>query len=161
MRSNINAIANNPYLDMVGVGSSRLSSPTTPATAEYSHSKNASSNDAFADNLQNIDNLREAIEAISIGKLKPRKIKKHKPRVAGRTLDLQKEAHRQVQWAVRQRLMRIPKKCQCCGGPKSRLEAHHNDYKKPLAVRWLCRSCHRAWHERHVPKNMPKLTAKI
>lgn len=38
----------------------------------------------------------------------------------------------------------VKKKCEVCSEDKS--EAHHDDYSKPLDVRWLCRSCHRAWH---------------
>lgn len=30
--------------------------------------------------------------------------------------------------------------CEKCGNKKS--QAHHEDYSKPLEVRWLCRSCH-------------------
>jgi transposase-like protein len=35
--------------------------------------------------------------------------------------------------------------CQSCGSSKN-IQAHHSDYSKPLAVEWLCRSCHYEWH---------------
>ena len=42
--------------------------------------------------------------------------------------------------------------CEQCGKrPKQKgrtrsVVAHHDDYNKPLAVRWLCNKCHRDWH---------------
>jgi hypothetical protein len=38
---------------------------------------------------------------------------------------------------------RLPKPDTClgCGQPK-RLEKHHHDYARPLAVVWLCKPCH-------------------
>lgn len=37
--------------------------------------------------------------------------------------------------------------CQICG-TTNRVEAHHDDYSKPLEVRWLCRAHHREFHTR-------------
>jgi hypothetical protein len=34
--------------------------------------------------------------------------------------------------------------CQVCGANNA--EAHHDDYAKPLDVRWLCRAHHAEWH---------------
>lgn len=37
----------------------------------------------------------------------------------------------------------LPQPCEKCG---SDAEKHHDDYSKPLEVRWLCRPCHLAEH---------------
>lgn len=38
----------------------------------------------------------------------------------------------------------VPGPCECgCSRP---VEAHHDDYRRPLAVRWLCRKAHRRIH---------------
>lgn len=39
------------------------------------------------------------------------------------------------------------KPCEVCGAEKA--DAHHDDYAKPLEVRWLCRSHHVQWHVKH------------
>lgn len=61
---------------------------------------------------------------------------------------------KRARWTVTNALRdgRIQKaaSCQSCGSTK-RLEAHHDDYTKPLHVRWLCRKCHFAWHQENRP----------
>ncbi len=56
------------------------------------------------------------------------------------------QARHAVANAVRDgRLLRKP--CEVCGCEKS--EAHHDDYSRPLDVRWLCRVHHRMHHGRY------------
>lgn len=42
------------------------------------------------------------------------------------------------------RVTRLP--CEVCGEPKT--EAHHDDYAKPLEVRWLCKTHHEEHHRK-------------
>lgn len=39
--------------------------------------------------------------------------------------------------------------CEVCG---ERAQAHHDDYSKPLDVRWLCPTHHAEWHKHNTPK---------
>lgn len=44
-------------------------------------------------------------------------------------------------------------KGECCEKCKStnKIEGHHDDYTKPLDVRWLCEQCHKEWHRENTP----------
>ena len=56
-------------------------------------------------------------------------------------------AHNLTNNAIRDsRLFKQP--CEVCGSFE-RVDAHHDDYAKPLNVRWLCSAHHKQWHAKH------------
>lgn len=60
-----------------------------------------------------------------------------------RSFDRYERAHWTVRNAIRDgRLVRQP--CEVCGNPRT--DAHHDDYSRPLDVRWLCRKHHGEQH---------------
>jgi ribosomal protein S27AE len=54
-----------------------------------------------------------------------------------------RRAHAAVYRAVRSGKL-VRQNCEQCGKPDS--QAHHDDYSKPLDVRWLCGECHETEH---------------
>ncbi|MCB1596019.1 MAG: hypothetical protein KDI76_14010 [Xanthomonadales bacterium] len=52
-----------------------------------------------------------------------------------------------VNYAIRsKKLFKEP--CEVCGTDKN-IHAHHDDYLKPLNVRWLCAVHHKQWHDKN------------
>ena len=67
-------------------------------------------------------------------------------------------AHNKVEKAVKRGELVRPTVCSECGGAgqdyrdgRSSIQAHHDDYNKPLDVRWLCQPCHHEWHKHNEP----------
>lgn len=55
------------------------------------------------------------------------------------------EARQQIYWAVKLGFMKKSETCEECK-MMINTNAHHDDYNKPLVVRWLCKQCHSDWH---------------
>jgi hypothetical protein len=55
------------------------------------------------------------------------------------------EAHKMVMFAVKLGFLKRSERCEECK-IQAKTEGHHEDYKKPLEVLWLCKRCHRQKH---------------
>jgi hypothetical protein len=56
-------------------------------------------------------------------------------------------SHVAVASALRRGILTKPDACEACGKAGS-LDAHHEDHRLALDVRWWCRACHVAHHVR-------------
>lgn len=64
-----------------------------------------------------------------------------------------RRAHTAVSVAIRDGKM-FKKPCEVCS-TSTDVHAHHDDYDKPLSVRWLCVPHHAEWHQKNGPgKNL-------
>lgn len=67
-------------------------------------------------------------------------------------------AQNMVEYAVRKGLIEKRTSCEACRTEylfkdgRTGVQAHHDDYNKPLEVRWLCQKCHHAWHKVNTAK---------
>lgn len=60
------------------------------------------------------------------------------------------KAQNAMRYAIKAGKLINPDKCENCGST-FRVEGHHDDYLKPLDVRWLCSLCHKRHHANHGP----------
>jgi ribosomal protein S27AE len=66
-----------------------------------------------------------------------------------------REARFAMQRATDKGLIKRGTKCEQCGN-EGIIEGHHEDYNKPLTVRWLCKKCHFDWHKSNKPIPLEK-----
>ena len=59
-------------------------------------------------------------------------------------------AHVIISNAIRSGRLVPEPSCSACNSTE-KIEGHHDDYTKPLDVRWLCESCHKEWHRHNTP----------
>lgn len=83
-------------------------------------------------------------------------IEKLKTTVPFTVLAVQMKAHKMVLDAIAKGVLK-PQPCEKCGWKKN-VDAHHDDYSKPLEVRWLCRKHHQIHHknQKHLRNREPK-----
>lgn len=73
-------------------------------------------------------------------------------------------AQNMVEYAIRQGVLVRPSRCEQCGDSgamkdgRTRIQAHHCDYNKPLEVKWLCQKCHHMWHQTNTAKRKEVVT---
>lgn len=59
--------------------------------------------------------------------------------------------------ALRYGKLHNPEICSTCGctdrfkDGRTAIQGHHDDYNRPLDVRWLCQQCHHEWHKHNEP----------
>jgi len=58
------------------------------------------------------------------------------------------EVHNWLKAEVEARRVEWPKKCEACGQTEGIIDAHHENYDKPLEFIGLCCTCHRMLHYR-------------
>lgn len=63
-----------------------------------------------------------------------------------------------VEYALRRGILKKPLACDECrvtpepfSDGRTAIQSHHDDYNKPLDVRWFCQKCHHKWHEKNNP----------
>lgn len=72
--------------------------------------------------------------------------------------DRQRSAGHTLEKAIKKGVIEPKFRCENCNAVKtfsdgrSGIQAHHDDYAKPLDVRWLCQQCHHEWHKENRPK---------
>lgn len=64
---------------------------------------------------------------------------------------LKNRAHQLVNSLFRSRRI-VKQPCRICGN-NTKVEAHHDDYSRPLDVEWLCETHHKAWHRVFIAEN--------
>lgn len=70
-----------------------------------------------------------------------------------------------LEYAIRRGDVKRQYVCERCGATgtfsdgRTKIQAHHPDYNKPLDVMWLCQKCHHKWHEEHKAKGVVKSEA--
>jgi hypothetical protein len=124
---------------------------TKPLAAFYKHKamadghlnkcKECTKKDADKHRSENLDKIRE-YDRNRGNRLPKGYVKEYRSRYPKKY-----KAHYMVNNAIRGGKLFV-EPCEICGITES-VHAHHNDYAKPLNVRWLCAAHHQQWHAKN------------
>lgn len=77
-------------------------------------------------------------------------------------------AHDILEKALQKGLVKKPESgCEQCGANgrfkdgRSEVQAHHDDYNKPLDIRWLCQRCHHEWHKHNKAIDLKEVKGSV
>lgn len=87
--------------------------------------------------------LRLRAEGLSLGAIAA-DLGVTRQRVSQFLLPEKHKARAELARALARGLVNRPNRCEC--GKEEPLDGHHDDYRRPLDVRWLCHDCHRRAH---------------
>lgn len=102
--------------------------------------KDCTRKDSSKHRLENIDQIR------SYDRRRGNRQDREYLRLYRETYPKKYKAHSLVSYHLRKGNL-SKKPCEVCGSENS--VAHHDDYSKPLDVRWLCQAHHKQWHAVH------------
>lgn len=78
--------------------------------------------------------------------------------------------HNLTEKAIERGVLVRPTACSACcqsgefKDGRTSIQAHHDDYNRPLSIRWLCQMCHHEWHKSNKPvakKEVPAEPAQV
>lgn len=75
---------------------------------------------------------------------RPEVREKERNRAKLRNQSIQQKSRFLLNAAVKSGIIKKPELCPICGAKD--IEAHHDDYFKPLEVKWMCTLCHAKYH---------------
>lgn len=102
--------------------------------------KECNKKDVSEHRLKNIDKVR-AYDKKRGCRLTKDELKKYRQKYPKKY-----KAHQIVNYAIKSKKL-FNQPCEICG--KNETHGHHDDYDKPLNVRWLCAEHHHQWHAKH------------
>lgn len=112
----------------------------------YERRKNDIAARAKAHYIANVQEMR----AKGRGRKKDKSKEYQKSRAWAKKNPQKRRAHEKVKIAKRDGKL-VPLPCEICGS--TNVQAHHEDYSKPLEVRWLCRLHHESVHHPDIPQS--------